>query len=168
MFANLFATRRFGATRTARRCGSNRRPSRTLQMEPLEGRVLLDAAPVFDSVLGVGNDTAWLSPGRNIVDAAGNTNMTGTLLKGAVDFDPNNVRPTAPTFSRPGDRGRLRRQYAPDNSLVWARRMGGDFVWGTVNANDPGTRPAGSRWTEAAACTSPGTSSARRTSAPSP
>ena len=28
-------------------------------------------------------------------------------------------------------------KYAPDNSLVWARRMGGDFVWGTVNANDP-------------------------------
>ena len=46
MFAKSFAARPQAAARTARRCGSDRLHSRKLRVESLEGRVLLDAAPV--------------------------------------------------------------------------------------------------------------------------
>lgn len=107
-----------------------RRAARTLRprLESLEGRVVLSA--VFDSVLSVGNDTATLPVRDNATDAAGNTYVTG-FLRGTIDLDPAVERPDgSDIFTPKGFSDAFVAKYAPDNSLLWARRMGSDDVDG--------------------------------------
>jgi hypothetical protein len=99
------------------------------RLENLEGRQLLSLPPAFDSVLGVGSDTKSIAPRGNAVDAAGNTYVTGWFA-GTIDFDPNVVRPDGTDILTPrGSTDAFVAKYAPDNTLVWARRMGGEYVY---------------------------------------
>ncbi|WZP00845.1 hypothetical protein EP7_002500 [Isosphaeraceae bacterium EP7] len=101
-----------------RRNASARRP----RLESLEGRVVLSVA--FDSVLGVGSDTAAVLAKDNAVDAAGNTYVTGYLY-GPTDLDPAVDRPDGSDILTPrGSTDAFVAKYAPDNTLVWARLMG--------------------------------------------
>jgi hypothetical protein len=109
-----------------------RRASRP-RLEALERRTVLST--VFDSVLGVGNDTVGILPRDNAVDAAGNTYVTG-ILYGTMDLDPAVTRADGSDVLTPrGTHDVFVAKYAPDNSLIWARRMGGDHVH--VTNNDP-------------------------------
>jgi hypothetical protein len=103
---------------------SRRRRAARPRLEPLEGRAVLSA--VFDSVLTIGSDTAALTSTDNAVDAAGNTYVTG-MLAGAIDFDPEVFHPDGSDILTPrGETDAYVAKYAPDNSLIWARRMGSD------------------------------------------
>src|SRR5262245_8886856 len=98
--------------------------ARRPRLESLEGRVVLSVA--FDSVLGVGNDTAAVLAKDNAVDSAGNTYVTG-LLYGTMDLDPAVDRPDGSDILTPGgSTDAFVAKYAPDNTLVWARLMGSD------------------------------------------
>jgi hypothetical protein len=113
---------------------SRRRAALTLRprLESLEGRVVLSAS--FDSVLGVGNDTATLPVRDNATDAAGNTYVTG-ILRGTIDLDPAVDRTDgSDIFTPKGFSDAFVAKYAPDNSLLWARRMGSDDVGGSEPA----------------------------------
>jgi hypothetical protein len=102
---------------------SPRRRAARPRLESLEGRVVLTVA--FDSVLGVGNDTAAITVHDNAVDAAGNHYVTG-FFNGTVDFDPLVDRPDgSDALTTRGSSDAFVAKYAPDNTLVWARRMGG-------------------------------------------
>ena len=107
---------------------SSRTPRRrTLRprLESLEGRVVLSA--VFDSVMGVPSETGnGPLPTSNAVDSFGNTYVAGTFAR-QTDFDPTVVRPDGSDIVTPrGSTDAFVAKYAPDNSLVWIRRMGGD------------------------------------------
>jgi hypothetical protein len=119
---------------TRRRPLARRRSSTRLSLEVLEVR---DVPTVgFGSVLGVGSDMAAILPWSNAVDSAGNTYVTG-LIYGTIDLDPGVVRADGSDILTPkGSSDAFVAKYAPDNSLVWARRMGSDFVRSS-NQNDP-------------------------------
>jgi hypothetical protein len=130
---------------TSRSRPPRRRRAARPRLESLEGRVVLSA--VFDSVLGVGSDTSALLVKDNAVDAAGNTYVTG-ILSGPTDFDPAVVRPDGSDVLTPrgwseslawpqGTSDAFVAKYAPDHSLVWARRMGSDFVDSNSNIVKP-------------------------------
>jgi hypothetical protein len=118
---HLFSSRsRAVATRRRTRTAFRPRP------DLLEGRVVLSA--VFDSVLGVGDEVGSIYPEDNAVDAAGNTYVTGRFAK-TVDFDPAVDRPDgSDVLTAKGTSDAFVAKYAPDGALVWARRMGSDYV----------------------------------------
>ncbi|APW64286.1 SBBP repeat-containing protein [Paludisphaera borealis] len=111
---------------------TQRRRALRPRLESLEGRVVLSA--VFDSVLGVGSDTGHGPlPNRIAVDSAGNTYITGVFAR-ETDFDPTVNRPNGTDVLTPrGATDAFVAKYAPDNSLVWARRMGGDDAASTAD-----------------------------------
>jgi hypothetical protein len=110
---------------------TRRRRALLPRLESLEGRVVLSV--VFDSVLTVGTDTGPIMPNDNAVDTAGNTYVTGAL-RGPMDFDPAAVRPDGSDLLTPrGTSDAYVVKYAPDNSFVWARSMGSDYVRQTDN-----------------------------------
>jgi Beta-propeller repeat len=115
------------------RSSTLRRPRRRVGCQPrlenLEGRQLLSLPPAFGSVLGVGSDTKSIAPWGNAVDADGYTYVTG-MLGGTIDLDPNDARLDGSDILTPrGYTDAFVAKYAPDNSLVWARRMGGAYVY---------------------------------------
>ncbi|WP_165253388.1 hypothetical protein [Paludisphaera soli] len=98
--------------------------SRSPRLEPLEGRVVLSVA--FDSVLGVGNDTASINSADIAIDSAGNSYITG-YFNNTMDFDPTVVRPDgSDVLTSRGYLDPFVAKYAPDNTLVWVRRMGSE------------------------------------------
>lgn len=122
-FRSLFAgsTRRPASGRKA----SPRRPVR-LNLEALEDRTV--PSVTFDSAFGVGNDMGSSQARDVAVDAAGNSYLTGSFT-GTVDFDPARTHAgDADVLTARGGNDIFVAKYAPDNSLVWARRMGGDAV----------------------------------------
>jgi hypothetical protein len=107
-----------------------RRPRTRLGVQQLEAREV----PAVDllSALGVGSD-AGESRGRDVVaDAAGNSYLVGRF-SGTADFDPG---PGTYLLTARGTADAYAAKYAPDGSLVWARRMGGDFVSTTSDGHD--------------------------------
>jgi hypothetical protein len=103
-------------------------------VELLEGRTVLSLA--FDSVLTVGNDTAPITPTDSAVDAAGNTYVTGILIR-PMDFDPAADHADGSDILTPlGLSDAYVAKYAADNSFVWARRMGSAYVSATPNIVD--------------------------------
>jgi len=95
------------------------------RLESLEGRVVLSAS--FDSVVGVTSGAGHGPlPASNAVDASGNMYVAGTFAR-QTDFDPANERPDGSDILTPrGSTDAFIAKYAPDNSLIWVRRMGGD------------------------------------------
>ena len=101
-----------------------RRQTRKLRLEQLEDRRVLSAVS-FGSALSVGNDTGNSGAGDVAVDAAGNSYLTG-IFRGTTDFDPANTHPgNTDILTALGIGDAFVAKYAPDNSLLWARRMGG-------------------------------------------
>lgn len=105
-------------------------------LDALEGRVVLSAA--FDSVVAVGSDAADILVFDNAVDTAGNTYVIGNLY-GTTDFDPAADRPDGSDILIPrGTTDPFVAKYAPDNSLVWVRRVGSEFVDSAGNVSEVG------------------------------
>lgn len=106
------------------------------RLESLEGRVVLSVN--FDSVLGVGSDTAAVLARDNAADAAGNTYVTG-LLYGSTDLDPAVDRADGSDILTPrGSTDAFVAKYAPDNTLVWARLMGSALDTQSLNTYEGG------------------------------
>ena len=111
------------------RRGTQRRRSRsrTLGMESLEPRVVLSADFVSGFAMGV--DQKGPAIHDNAVDFAGNTYITGTF-SGTVDFDQATVRPDgSDLMTSSGTIDGFVAKYGPDNSLLWAQKMGGAAIW---------------------------------------
>jgi len=109
-----------------------RRPLPRLGLQQLEAREVPTVGLL--SAFGVGS-AADRSIARDIaVDAAGNSYLTG-LFGGTVDFDPTGTHPgDTDILTAAGGTDAFVAKYAPDNSLVWAKRMGGS----TSEATDSG------------------------------
>jgi len=113
--------------RNQRGSGASRRvQSRKMTLESLERREVFSTDLLF--ALAIGNDTGS-SLARDVAsDSAGNSYMAGSF-SGTVDFDPasNRTGDTDILTSR-GVSDAYVAKYAPDNSLIWAIRMGGDLT----------------------------------------
>ncbi|MGQ0635344.1 MAG: hypothetical protein ACT4QC_12090 [Planctomycetaceae bacterium] len=126
-----FAHRLFGSgapRRRLRRCDLRRRNHAPVYRaaEVLEERALLSAA--FGSALSIGNDIGGAKAFDVATDAAGNSYVTG-VFSSTVDFDQgaSNAGDTDILTAR-GSNDAFVAKYAPDNTLAWVRRMGGDTV----------------------------------------
>src|SRR5262245_20370678 len=102
------------------------RRARQPRLESLEDRIVLSAAPTFGAALSIGNGTGSSSAIDVATDAVGNSYITGRF-SGTVDFD-RGVAHTGDTdiLAARGSRDIFVAKYAPDNSLTWVKRMGGD------------------------------------------
>ena len=116
-----------GRVRNQRGSGASRRvQSRKMSLESLERREVFSTDLL--SALAIGNDTGS-SLARDVAsDSAGNSYMAGSF-SGTVDFDPasNRTGDTDILTSR-GVSDAYVAKYAPDKSLIWAIRMGGDLT----------------------------------------
>ncbi len=116
----LFGTPQSRTRRPARSPSSARR---TRRFESLEDRSVLSAT--FGSALdigGAGSDAVF----DVAIDAAGNSYATG-YFSGTVDFDLSRALPgDADILTSRGSQDAFVAKYAPDDSLLWVRRMGGD------------------------------------------
>jgi hypothetical protein len=110
---------------------------RTRAFERLEDRSMF-AGLVFDSVLGIGNETTNFTSASNgydlAVDAGGSKYVTGVFYS-TQDFDPGSEWTdgsdilTPPGGTIPGlsfSYEAFVAKYGPDNKLQWARQMGSD------------------------------------------
>jgi hypothetical protein len=116
--------RRFRQLPGKKQC--RRRPApayRNFRFESLEDRSVLSAT--FGSALNVGGP-AGDGIFHMAVDSAGNSYVTGSF-SGTVDFDLSAVHAgDADVLTARGHDDAFVAKYAPDNSLVWVRQMGGD------------------------------------------
>lgn len=115
----------------------DRRRTRRLVLETLENRQVFAAD--FESAFGVGNATGdSFSVASDVaVDTAGNSYVTGNFI-GTADFDPAKTHAgNTDILTARGGNDAFVAKYAPDNSLLWAKRMGGtDIDLGTKIAID--------------------------------
>jgi hypothetical protein len=101
----------------------DRRRTRRLVLETLENRKVF--AMDFDSAFGVGNATGNSEAYDAAVDAAGNSYTSG-YFTGTTDFDPARTHAgNTDILTALGGNDAFVAKYAPDNSLIWAKRMGG-------------------------------------------
>jgi hypothetical protein len=122
-----FLKKTFGSSRSQRgrrttNCGSLTRRSR---FERLEDRSVLSAT--FGSAFALGGPE-----GERVydlkLDGAGNTYVTGYYM-GTADFDQGRVHlGDADILTSKGGTDGFVAKYAPDNSLLWVRALGGDAV----------------------------------------
>jgi hypothetical protein len=88
------------------------------------------------SALAVGS-AAGDSAARDVAaDAAGNSYLVG-IFSGTADFDPG---PGTALLTARGTADAYVAKYAPDGSLVWVKRMGGDAAVSTGTPYDDGAR----------------------------
>lgn len=108
------------------------RPSK-LTLESLERREVFSTDLL--SAFALGNDTGHSAQLGIAVDSAGNSYASG-YFEGTVDFDPSmtHLGDTDILTSR-GARDAFVAKYAPDDSLLWALRMGGDSEVGGVESS---------------------------------
>ena len=121
-----YVNRLFGAPRAAStRHMPGRRPSALGHgFERLEDRMVLSVS--LGSALSIGNDTGSSSARDVATDQAGNTYLLGTF-SGTVDFDQAAAHAgDTDILTAQGSGDAFVAKYAPDDSLVWVRRMGGD------------------------------------------
>lgn len=100
-----------------------------LMLEALEDRTV--PALTLGTALSVGHALGSSIASNVAADTAGNSYMTG-MFSGTTDFDPASSHPgDTDIMTARGERDAFVAKYAPDNSLVWVRRMGGDGLdWG--------------------------------------
>ena len=116
-----------------RRAGATK-PWRTrLAVEVLEDRTVPSAT--LQSALSV-DSAGGIQAFGLAVDTAGNTYTTGGFY-GTADFDPAHPG-TDGVLTALGARDGFVAKYAPDNSLVWARRMGGSNTLANSGGMDRG------------------------------
>ena len=98
---------------------------RNLKLESLETREVF--AVSFGSAIdigGAGSDAVF----DVAVDSAGNSYTAG-YFTGTVDFDATHSLPAdADILTARGSQDAFVAKYAPDDSLIWVRRMGGDYL----------------------------------------
>jgi hypothetical protein len=133
MWQPLIARRR-SSSKSAKRPPKKTGARRCIRFERLEGREVLSAT--FGSAMGFGGPA-----GSDIfdvaTDAAGNSYVTG-FFGGTVDFDLSQTHVgDVDILTARGENDAFVAKYAPDDSLVWARRMGGD-VFSTNAITDVG------------------------------
>lgn len=112
------------------RCSAAIRPRRTRRFETLEDRSVLSAT--FGSALTIGNGLANSSATDVATDSAGFSYVSG-MFAGTVDFDLNNVHAgNTDILTARGLGDAYVAKYAPDDSLVWVRPMGGDSQFADI------------------------------------
>jgi len=85
------------------------------------------------SALGVGNDAGGTSTNDMAVDTARNRYLTG-YFSGTNDFVPARTHPSdADVLTARGSGDAFVAKYAPGDTLVCARRMGGESASSTVS-----------------------------------
>lgn len=118
-----------GASRNSarrRRTGSAAAARRSRRFESLEDRTVLSAT--FGSALTFGNGLDSSMATDVVTDAAGNSYVSGSFA-GTVDFDLGRVHVgDADVVTARGSADAFVAKYAPDDSLVWVRPLGGDAV----------------------------------------
>jgi hypothetical protein len=93
-------------------------------METLEDRTV--PTVTLGTALSVGHELGSSTALDVAADAAGNSYMVGSF-SGTTDFDPSHTLPgNADILTARGTQDGYIAKYAPDNSLLWVRRMGGD------------------------------------------
>ncbi len=119
--------------RNCHRLASRSLATRRLVLESLEVRQVFSAT--FGAALSFGNDSSGATIAYDVAtDTAGNSYMTG-YFNGTVDFDESALHSgDTDILTALGNGDAFVAKYAPDNSLVWARRMGG-----VTNATTIGT-----------------------------
>jgi hypothetical protein len=125
-FWSLSLNRLFGASRPKngrkRRAGTS--SSRRRSFEHLERREVLSAT--LGSALTIGNGLQNSSALDVATDSAGYSYVSG-MFAGTVDFDLNNIHEgDADIITARGAGDAYVAKYAPDDSLVWVQRMGGE------------------------------------------
>ena len=120
---------------TAKRRKASRRPSaRRHGFERLEDRTVLSAT--FGSALSIGNDAGSSTAADVATDQAGNSYLTG-YFSGTVDFDQAATHAgDTDILTARGPQDIFVAKYAPDNSLLWVQRMGGDAASPGGNAGN--------------------------------
>lgn len=125
------------------RAGQRRRAKRhnVCAAEVMESRELLSAT--FGDALSIGNDTGGTIAFDVATDAAGNSYMTGSF-SGTVDFDETaTVHPgDTDILTARGTNDAYVVKYAPDNTLLWVQRMGGDAASVSTGTTDVGRQIA--------------------------
>jgi hypothetical protein len=102
----------------------NKTRGRRLLAERLEDRTVLSAT--FGSALSIGNGLDSSAAFDVAADSAGNSYVAGTYA-GTVDFDLSAVHASdADILTARGAGDAYVAKYAPDDSLVWVRSLGGD------------------------------------------
>lgn len=110
------------------RRSKNQRGRRALAAERLEDRTVMSVT--LGSALTIGNGLESSSALDVATDSAGYSYISG-MFAGTVDFDLNNVHVgDADIITARGAGDAYVAKYAPDDSLVWVRRMGGDSMYG--------------------------------------
>ena len=118
--------RLFGTHSQARRSNSrtSAKAARHRRFETLEDRNVFSAT--LGSALTIGNGDEGSAIFDIAADTAGNSYVAG-LFRGTVDFDLSNVRAEgSDVVTSRGDADGFIAKYAPDDSLIWVRRMGSD------------------------------------------
>lgn len=107
--------------------GTQARAGRKMLVESLERREVFAAD--FASVVNFGSASGSMYQYAIEADAAGNSYATG-VFKGTVDFDPivDRTVPTDILTSANGTEDGFIAKYAPDNTLLWARKIGSNAV----------------------------------------
>lgn len=119
----FFNTRR---TKKARKRSTAAHTRRMRRFEFLEDRTVLSAS--FGSALTFGNGLESSSASDVATDSAGYSYVAGSF-RGTVDFDLNNVHAgDVDILTARGSSDAFVAKYGPDNSLIWARSMGGDVI----------------------------------------
>jgi hypothetical protein len=114
-----------------RRRSSSKRIAKTartqrLSAERLEDRSMFSAT--FGSALSIGNEFNSSVATDVATDSAGSSYVSG-MFAGTVDFDLGNVHSgDADILTSRGSGDAYVAKYAPDNSVIWVRSMGGDAV----------------------------------------
>ena len=101
-------------------------PRPRLGVQQLEAR---EVPAALVSALGIGSSTDDVhTAARDVAaDSAGNSYMTGRF-SGTIDFDPGRTHPNdADMLTARGFHDIFVSKHAPDGSLVWATRMGGQL-----------------------------------------
>ncbi|MFO0808040.1 MAG: hypothetical protein U0746_05415 [Gemmataceae bacterium] len=106
-----------------------RKPRPRLRVQLLEDRAV-PAAGFLSAFTTGGASTIDGSNANDVaVDAAGNTYLTGSFI-GTIDFEPTDPTDAADTLTARGSTDAFVAKYAPNDTLVWVRRMGGDAAGG--------------------------------------
>jgi hypothetical protein len=130
---NWFQSRRASKTPPI----SHRHQAR-LGLEHLEDRCI--PTVTLGSAMGFGSDTARITASDVATDAAGNSYLVGSFT-GTGDFDPSIVHAgNSDILTARGDKDAFVAKFGPDDTFLWARRMGGDAPVNSNLANADGGR----------------------------